>query len=626
MAMMIVGLLRFVVLALGPAAALIAAAGYGFYHYAGDFDLGPIAAERATEALNRKVSIRALFVTPGRWIKLDLRDASLENLPGGTKPLMAQIGSVTAEIEAVSLLARPVLVRTLIVDGFSLLLEHTAADEKNWRFGPPREPSATPASRTWFPTLLDARLNGSVSFITGSGAELLTKFDDTRISTDGPDSPVRLTAMGSYNSVPVMLEGDLAPIKVLRDASIPSPAKLRATTGKTSLTFEGTMTEPLDADGVAGKLALNAPTPVDLFAIAGVTSQLSASLRLSGTFDHLDKMWRLSGGAGALGNSVITGATLRLDEAPRGTPDKLSADIAFDKLDLNALQVGAKPGGGGPDADLLLTVDRAPDTLLTAKIAANALTYAPLRATNVLLRAAVTPGRVKADELSMTYLGARVRASGQVDSWRGPRGEEGGQASADVDMAGMEVEALRRALGLRPVPLQGPMDGKIAVVGAGTTLNQAAHYGRISAVVSMNRGAIERDVIEKASIDLRLLFRKAQGMTPISCLVGAVDMRAGLGTVLPLRVRAGEGTITGTGSFDFFRDRLDMVVGSDSKTTNFFALDIPVRVYGTFGDPTIRPASWSAAGRAQLAKGDDVTRLLPALRPFAQRSPCFGRR
>jgi hypothetical protein len=157
----------------------------------------------------------------------------------------------------------------------------------------------------------------------------------------------------------------------------------------------------------------------------------------------------------------------------------------------------------------------------------------------------------------------------------------------------------------------------------GGTLNAAAGGARVSAVVAMQGGRIAREVIEMASIDLRLLFRSARGTTPVSCLLGMLEMRAGVGEVAPLRVRSAEGTIAGTASFDLNRKQLDLVIGSVRSTTDFWALDIPVRVWGNFADPSIRPASWSADGRARLAAADDVAPLPARLRDFARQNPCF---
>jgi hypothetical protein len=136
-------------------------------------------------------------------------------------------------------------------------------------------------------------------------------------------------------------------------------------------------------------------------------------------------------------------------------------------------------------------------------------------------------------------------------------------------------------------------------------------------------GSIAREVIEMGSTDVRLLFRTPRGSTPITCLLGIVDMRGGRGELAPLRVRAGTGTIAGLASFDLNRHWVDLAVGSQSETTGFFALDVPVRISGSFADPTIRPAQWSGEGRARLAAPDRVAPLPPELRAYAQRNPCF---
>jgi uncharacterized protein involved in outer membrane biogenesis len=193
-------------------------------------------------------------------------------------------------------------------------------------------------------------------------------------------------------------------------------------------------------------------------------------------------------------------------------------------------------------------------------------------------------------------------------------------------MTRMDVQVLRKLLAAGDLPILGRIDGSALVEASGATLNQAARGARLSAVVAMDNGSISRRIIELASTDARAIFRKAPGMSPISCLVGVLDIRGGIGTLSPLRVRSADGTITGRGSFDIYRHQIDITIASEARTTSLFALDVPVRVNGSFAAPTIRPATLSPAGRAQLAAGDDVSRLLPSLQPFARRSPCLSAR
>ena len=66
--------------------------------------------------------------TPGRWLHVELRDFQLANLPGGTQPVMATVTTASAEIEAMSLLHGPLVIRGLAVNGLQVLLEHTSDD------------------------------------------------------------------------------------------------------------------------------------------------------------------------------------------------------------------------------------------------------------------------------------------------------------------------------------------------------------------------------------------------------------------------------------------------------------------------------------------------------------------
>lgn len=607
-------------------AAALAFAGAAAFLLVGRYDFGPLAARRAAAALGRPVSIGRLHIAPGRWITVDLGGARLDNVAGGSRPAMVEVERLTAEVEAASLLRGPVVVRRLAVGGLSVLLERTAEGGANWRFGPARPPAAPgpPADRSWFPTLLDARLLGSeIVFRTSSGAELRTRLDEAAVLAAGADQPVRLTARGAYNGAPVRLEGDLQSIAVLRDAATPFGTDLRFASGDTTLHFKGAMAEPLDVDGARGTLALAAPTPDALLAIAGAAGDLDASLTLAGTLERQGDLWRLTDAAGALDESRITAGSLRLAEGARGKPDDVAVDLAFDRLDLNeALETGKR--GSRPDADIPLHVDRAPDTVLRARLSARELVYARVHATDVGFAAALTPGRVAVEELSLTYLGARIRASGRIEA--AAASEEGGRVSVDVAGSRLDVQRLRRELGFGPIPLQGRMEARVAVAAEGASLNAAARAAHVSAVVSMDGGAIGRDVIETASIDVRRLFRKAKGTSGVSCLLGVLDMRAGVGTVLPLRIKAADGTVAGHASFDLNRRRFDLTIGSRSATTSAFALDIPVRVSGPFADPSVRPARWSAAGRALLAAGEDVSGLPADMRQLARRSRCLAAR
>jgi uncharacterized protein involved in outer membrane biogenesis len=605
---------------------LIAAAG-ALFAFAGRYDLAPLVSERLTASLDRKVTIGSLRVTPGRWLHVKLRDFQLANLPGGSQPIMATVTAASAEIEATSLLHGPLVIRKLAVDGLRILLEPVADHRRNWRFGAaPRTTPPKPTDRSKFPTLLDAQITGDVVYRTLSGHSFATHLDRSRILTAAADTPVRLTADGSYNGTPLKLDADLASLDAMRDAATPYPTDIHVFSGDTTLHFLGTMTAPLDVDGAKGKLELVAPTAEPILRIAGVSGGFDASLRLAGPFEHDGTLWHLTRASGALNQDTITAADLKLVEGLHGQPDDVTVDLGFDHLNVNTLLAGKKKGPAA-NADIPLTVDRAPDPLIAAKVSAHELIYAGVRFSDVTLGGSQKPGRITVDALSLGYLGAPFRASGQIEPVSGSDGgPDSARVTANVDMQHMDVQALRKLLGAGELPLSGGIDGSVLVDATGATLNQAAREARLSAVFAMDSGSIGRRIIELASTDTRTIFRKANGMSPITCLVGVLDIRGGIGTISPLRIRSVDGTISGRGTFDIVRHQIDITVASEARTTSLFALDVPLHISGPFASPTIRPATLSAAGRTELSAGDDVTRLLPSLQPFARRSPCLSAR
>jgi len=599
--------------------------GVGVYFLLDRLDLASMAANRASKAFGRLVSIGSLHVTPGRWVRFDLRHGRLENLPGFTRPTMAEVAGVTGEVDAISLLHGPLVVRGLVVDDLQLFLEHTAEGARNWRFGPTPPPSGAPASRDWFPTVVEARGTGAILLRRRSGKEEQVRFDKLSIQTEAADRPVRLTAGGAYNGVPLLLAADLAPITVLRQASVAYPIDLRFTSGRTVLTFQGATMFPFSIDDSHGSLTLTAPTPEVLYQILKIDSGIDPAIRLAGILDHSGPVWQLTEAKGALNAAVIEKGAFTLTEGD-GKADSVAIELAFDQLDLNTLL--KSKGTSGSESDMPLTVGHTPDPEMDVKLSARDLIYASVHAADVEFAATDRPGKIAVEILSMGYLGAKIRATGEikeVDRVPGPsKGSGGGTVSAEVEVANLDIQILRRLLGIGTLPLQGRVQGQLSVTGTGATLNQVARGSRISAVAIMTGGSIAREIIELASTDARTLLRSASGTTPLSCAVGVFDVRAGIGTISPLRVEAEGGTITGKGRFDLHRGTVDVTISSESKTTSVFALDVPLRITGALSSPTISPAELSSAAQAELASGDDVTRLVPSLQPFARRSRCLS--
>jgi AsmA family protein len=588
------------------------------YLLVGHFNLASLASGRASAALGRQVTIDALHITPGRWITIEVDAARLANVPGGSRPMMVELRHLTAKVDALSLLHRPLIVRRLVVDGLSILAERTAGHTPNWRFGGAKPKPSTSDNRSWFPTLLNASLNDSeVVYRTSGGATFRTTLTKLSIVTPNVTQPVRLTATGAYNGTPISLAGELQSIVALRDGTIPYGMELHLRSDETKFSFKGTMTDPLDVDGAKGAVVLEAPTPKALLALAGLTNKSDVSLQLAGQLQRDGDLWSLTGATGELKDNPITAASSQLKEGNKGKPDEVATNITFSRLDLSGLLRGGS-GGGASDADIPIDVARSPDPLVDAHLAARQLVYNGIQGSDVSLSAAVMPGHIALRALALTYLGASIRADGRLEA-----AGKIGRVSAKVVVSGADIQQLRLVLGLASVPLSGKLDAQLVAWSSGATFNAAARAADVVAAVSMKGGTIARQVIEMASTDIRLLFRKAQGTTPVSCLLGVLNMNDGVGTISPLRIRTASGTVVGEARFDLYRRTLDLMIGSQPASTGIFALDIPIRVYGTFANPTVRPAQWSPASRAKFATATVPTRLPPSLQQLVNQNPCL---
>ncbi|MFN7594635.1 MAG: AsmA-like C-terminal region-containing protein, partial [bacterium] len=480
----------------------------------------------------------------------------------------------------------------------------------------------TPPDYHRLPTIVDFQMKDSeIVFRTTSGKFLRTKIDEGHVSSEAANTPVRMNVSGSYNGLALKLTGDLDSFDALRRAPQPFPVRLNVTSGDTSMALQGTMTDPLNFEGVVGTLTLHAPTPAVFASLAGEVLDLHLDTELTGKFEHAGNDWKLSDIRGKLNHEAFNGAILHLVEGDHGKPDHIQANLAFTRLNLNRIIAGAPPpGAADKHADIALKLDPKQDPVVDARFTVQELSYAKMSLTNGRFAGVLAADRIDVSEVSLSTLGARITAQAHAQTI-----SAGTRITADVGMHDADIDALGRGFGVSALPLNGRINGRLAVSAEGRTVNTAAHQARVSAVISMLGGSVEKRVIELGSTDLRAAFRRADGHAPLNCLLGVLDMRAGVGQVAPLRIRAETGTIAGAGHFDIFRQTMDLTIGAQADTTNFFALDVPVRVHGRFDDPDFAPARWSNEGRAEMAAADNIAPLPPALRNFANQNPCLRR-
>ncbi len=580
-------------------------------------DLAPYAARHAGAAIAREVRIGALNLGWREGILLRIEDLHLAGPDWGTEPEMLRVGRIEAEIAPWSLVSGPLRLRRLVVEDVDAFLERGPGRRGNWHFGDaplvPPDAAAVIAERARLPVLLDAALReGRLRYRTSSGAVLRIGARSLTAAAADEASPIRVVHEGSYDDTPFSATVDAGSFAELRGPD-PLPMRIAGSMAGARLTFDGTATAPLDLDGARGRATLATEDFAALLAAFGVDGAPGGlAVDVASNLAHDGDRWELRPLTGRAAGARIAGL-VRVEEGRAGVPDRVTLDLGADRLDVQAL-FGSGSTPGGDWQAMPIAVERRRGTHLQGQVAADQLVLGPLTFRDAILRGRLESGLVEVEQFAFGQAGGRVRIMAAVRA----EGDAASRLTLRVDAEGLDAAQLAESASLQSARISGQAMAGLTLDVTGETLGAALRAGRGQAVVAMTEGRIARSALEAASTNILALFRDQDGTARIRCLLAGAELRDGRLLIQPLRLRATEGTISGGGSIDLARQRIDLLIGSESRSTGFFALDIPIRISGPLRNPDIGPSRGTPPRRSSL------TEAFPAeQRTLAERSGCL---
>ncbi|MEO3473132.1 AsmA family protein [Roseomonas sp. CAU 1739] len=431
-------------------------------------------------ATGRAATLGRVSVGLGLTPRVTIEDATLANIPGGTRPDMARIRHASANIALLPLLRGDIAFRSIAIDGADILLERAPDGTPNWVLQPPpREPApatATPASPP-APERQRRRIAIGVVTLADSRVTLpdrrlgVVTVEMARLQGLGEGQVDSFTARVGAQGVTLALIGE-APA---------APAPIRATLAAGA--------NRLVARGRPGQgFALDAAMP-DYAALRPLLAALAPAAPLPATLPALT-------------------ATLRLDDDLRplgGTLHAAAADLAVIRpgLALTRLDLAAP----ALDQPAEVTVEGSQAGLaFTARLTLD-------QAGALLPAAADVPLAVT---LQAEAAGARVEASGRILR---PRMLEG--ASFDIRAAVPDMLALAAILP-DPLPLrdatfaarlvaEGPLRGPLRIETLRIAAPALAAQGELHLTPGQPFGIEGRLLADR--IDLDALARRVPGAT-----------------------------------------------------------------------------------------------------------------
>lgn len=594
------------------------------------------------DATGRKLEI-AQDMKLSLWpLGVGVKQVSFSNAAWGSRPQMATIGEFTAQVDLFALIGRQIKIDRLVLADVDLLLEKNRQGQANWEFQPAK-PGAPPAAQeqpktqsrgsgfSGLPVISDVSLkNVKLAYRDAqSGTSNDVNLSELSVKqASGGLLATRLAAMVDGNEI--RAEGTLGSLDDLMAQTRPWPIKMAVTVPGAKASIDGSIAQPMQARGVALKVAADIP---DLAAVAAKFGAAAPAVPVSLQADLKDpgpQRYSLSGIAAKLGDSDLTGSgEINLAGARPAVKFDL-ASKSFDVTKLIPKDNGAKPAAAGSGAAPVQAAKS--DGRLFSN---DPLPLDGLNAVDAVL--AYKAEQFKAPSLDVQGLGLDlVLKDGVLQLKPVIQQLAGGSLNGDV-MLNSKSKALTAKLNGKGIVLSdylqkaditdvirrgGLTDIALDVSSQGASLRQimAGLNGR--AVLKVGEGELKEEYV-RATLprlaDAVSVLGRATAKTKLHCVVTGLDIRAGVMTPKALLAETGSLTVTGDGTINLGTEQLDLRIIPSSRDTGLAAALPPVRVRGMLLDPSFTPDP------AALAKNVIGTAAgIAALGPLALLSPALG--
>ncbi|MFO1056834.1 MAG: AsmA family protein [Dongiaceae bacterium] len=591
----LLGLLALLVLALVAVVVVVATTDFNRYR--------PL-----IEAQVKSISGRDLSIAGDFALSLSLKptvvvhDVKLANAPWGSRPDMAVIRTLEAELELLPLLSGQVKVDHVLLQGADILLETDKDGQGNWNLVP--GDAAGAGGGAGAPPVIDrvSIADSTLALRDGqSGQQHRLDLKALAVASTSVTSPVSVEAAGAVDGAPLTLSGTLgSPWAMLGNQ--PVPLDLKLSLAGAALTLKGQVTDPAHARGIDVALTAEGRSLAELGTVAGLPLPPLGPYQVAGRLTDLEgSAFHLAGLRVRLGGSDLAGeATLTLG----GPRPRLAADLAADRLD--AQDIGIRPGNGGTRGGTLIPADPLPFGILTRldgdiRFSGKQVLKAPVVLSDVALEARLEAGKLTIERFATGLAGGTVAASGAIDAARA-------EATLELHAETRRVEAgaLLQMLDVSRVLSGGRVNLSLDVTGQGRSLHAVAASLDGQTRMDMGPGDIDNDFVRLLMADLvkLLSFGGSGSNSNLNCIAARFDLRGGVATTRGLVIDTPAVTVVGSGEIRLDTENLDLVLVPHAKSPGLASLAVPMQVRGPIANPSVFPDPiGTATGLAGSAVG-----------------------
>ncbi|MET0498912.1 MAG: AsmA family protein [Steroidobacteraceae bacterium] len=570
---------------------------------------GPIE-RRVTAATGREFHIGGdLDVDLGFTTKVRASDIEFANAPWSKHAQMFELKRIEARIKVMPLLHGEVDLAFIDVDGPRLLVERNAQGKGNWVFEPKTSPEKSDEP-VKLPLIREIRVrNGEFQLIEPvyqTNLRLAIR-SGTRSSKDAR-APLLADGKGTYRGGAFELSARVDSPLEFQNAERPFRIDLRASAGDTHAHVSGALLGQLQFEHFKVQTEASGANLADLYELLGVALPETPPYKLSGELDREGNVWSYREFKGQIGHSDMSGKVAL--ELPQGTRTrmKLTGDLVSQKLDFADLgaAIGAPPAGKEGETlskeQQVLVAQRAsnprvlPDSAFNleklrvmdadVKLKATRIDSHKLPLEQMDVHILLDDGVLRLDPLNFNTAGGVLATRIELDAR-----EASIKTTATGEVKGLQLSKLFPKIELTKRSA-GDLSGAIALTAQGNSVAQMLGSANGNIGLIMGEGHISNLLVEVAGLDiaeaLKYLIDKDREI-PLRCAFAAFDIQDGVMTTKGLAFDTTDTAIFGEGKVDMHAEAIQMRLLPQPKDRSPLTLRVPLKIGGTFKDPSFSP-------------------------------------
>jgi AsmA family protein len=588
----------------------------------------PLVESRATEALGRPVTLTHLHVSPGRETAVTADDVRILNPPGFVDaPPLAQIAHLTVQFDVLRYIRdRTIAIPLIDIKQPRISAMATPDGANNYKF----------AFNTAGPQV--APEIGRLTIEDGQAhvlAPALKTDAMLEIATRTGDEPALVVnAKGTYAGQPVTGNLVTGAVLALREASRPFPIDLHLANGATKVDLTGTVSDPTHFSGASLKLTFVGTDMADLYPLTGIPIPNTPGYKVTGQVNYADRKLVVTNMQGVVGESDLEG-TVAID--PIGERKEVTADVHSRRVDLADLRgfLGAPPGrpenpNVTPEQRRALARAEAspklfPDTPINVPKMRLVDVHVKWRGDRIQGRSVpfdtmavdmdLVNGRISLHPLTAGVGTGRITGTIDLD----PVSDSALHTKGEIQFQRVDLSRLMAVTQI--FSGEGRIGGKASIDTTGNSVASMFGHANGGLDLYMSGGNLSALLVDLSGLQLGKALFSALGLperTEVLCLIGLFNLQRGVMATRTLLLDTSDAVVSGTGTIDLGAEQLNYELKTEPKHFRIGSLPAPIKITGTFKNPSIGPNVAKLGVRGGAAVGLGLLAAPLALLPTIQ--------